>query len=89
MSKSFIEFTRQSDANSVPAAGPGGLAVRARAQPDETTFPQTRSRPETEAAYATRDQRRGSIMLIRILNAIYRQFLRAALIGTAAMGGRP
>jgi hypothetical protein len=52
MPKSFIEFSRQSDANSVPAAGPGGLAVLARAQPDETTFPQTRSRPETEAAYA-------------------------------------
>jgi hypothetical protein len=33
-------------------------------------------------------KRWGAIMLVFILNAIYRQFLRAALLGIARQGGK-
>jgi hypothetical protein len=89
MPKSFIEFSRQSDASS--SARGGARRVRRSGEPCGTKplSPRREVVRKQKPHMLHPDQRRGSIMLIRILNAIYRQFLRAALIGTAAMGGRP
>jgi hypothetical protein len=42
----------------------------------------------TGALIATGFQQRGAIMLVLILNAIYRQFLRATLPGISRQGGK-
>jgi hypothetical protein len=52
----------------------------------ETILGGPRSIPETEAAYRRRSiKQRGSIMAA-LLNAIYREFLRASLSGAKAAG---
>jgi hypothetical protein len=42
----------------------------------------------TGALIVPGSQQRGTIMLVLILNAIYRQFLRAALPGISRQGGK-
>jgi hypothetical protein len=53
----------------------------------EAVFTSPRSHPETEAGHHRLIQTRGAIMLVSILNAIYREFLRASLSGAKAARG--
>jgi hypothetical protein len=54
----------------------------------ETIFAPGRKGPETKAAYLPVNQTTGIVMLALILNAIYRQFIKAALPGMASQGAR-
>jgi hypothetical protein len=49
----------------------------------ETIFPSRRKGPETKAVYLPQLKQRGSMTLALILNALYREFLKAALPGMA------
>jgi len=56
---------------------------------NETIFRPRRRSPETSVGYEPpSDQTMGSIMLALILNAIYRQFLKASLSGAKMASGR-
>jgi hypothetical protein len=50
-------------------------------RPDETIFPEREVVPQQSRSTVRFVQQRGSIMLALILNAIYRQFLKATLPG--------
>jgi len=49
--------------------------------PDETIFRRRRKRPETKAAYLPQPPNHGIVILTRLLNAIYREILSAAVPG--------
>jgi hypothetical protein len=55
---------------------------------DETIFLARRKRPETEDKIAMMRRIKGAIMLISILNLIYREFLKSAVPGMASLGAR-
>ena len=56
---------------------------------DEAIFMVRRRYPETnKCSDDRRFQQRGAIMLVLILNAIYHQFLRAALPGISSQGAK-
>jgi hypothetical protein len=57
-------------------------------QADETIFLVRRSHPETNQCSHHPDQSAGAIMFAIILNAIYRQLIRAALPGISRQGGK-
>jgi len=49
----------------------------------------SRSVPETNSRYGQANRnKRGQIMLVSVLNVIYREFLKRALSGIATQGGR-
>jgi len=55
---------------------------------DEAILMVRRRRTETDLCSPAPIRQRGAIMLVLILNAIYRQFLRAALHGISSQGAR-
>jgi hypothetical protein len=55
---------------------------------DETIFLARRKRPETEGKVPMMGRIKGAIMLMSILNLIYREFLKSAVPGMASLGGR-
>jgi hypothetical protein len=55
---------------------------------DETIFLARRKRPETEGKIPMIVQIKGAMMLMSVLNLIYREFLKSAVPGMVSMGGR-
>jgi hypothetical protein len=55
---------------------------------DETIFLARRKRPETEGKIPMMRRLKGAIMLMSVLNLIYREFLKSAVPGMASLGGR-
>jgi hypothetical protein len=54
----------------------------------ETILLARRKRPETEGKILMIRRIKGAIMLMSILNLIYREFLKSAVPGMASLGGR-
>jgi hypothetical protein len=55
---------------------------------DEAILLARRKRPETDGEILMIGRQREAIMLISILNLIYREFLKSAVPGMASLGGR-
>jgi hypothetical protein len=75
-------------------AGPSHLGIsdrscsRAADCSDETIFLTRRKRPETVGALLMIHRIKEAIMPMLILDLIYREFLKSAVLGMANLGGR-
>ena len=67
----------------------GALSVNASRAIDETILPAGRSHPETDQCFDPLQIKYGDAMMLPlILNAIYLQFLQAALPGISSQGAK-
>lgn len=65
---------------------PPGVTGETAVNTGRNHFIQRRSDPETNNPHPLAINRRGPTMLITILNSIYREFLKASLSGSRAVG---
>jgi hypothetical protein len=91
MASGLIHNVSQSETRIMPTPGDrtGWPQTAGAVDPgsDETIFHLRRKRPETEGKIPMTRRIKGAIMLISILNLIYREFLKSAVPGMASLGG--